>query len=442
MKIFAVSLSLLFFTLALSAQTPDKILASANNKNFTSNDFPPEIRQAFENLPAQLGELKKQLLEQQIINELVEAEATAQKITPEKLVENEIDSKIPNPSDDEIQAVFQANRATIGNKTPEEVRPQIIEFLRREPKEKAFNAYISNLKTKYKTTLGKDLNAPNLKPFEVLAIVNGKQITASTFEAKNRSAINDFEADFYDQIRFAIEQIVYQNLLAAEARAQNIESSDLIAREVTDKMREFSPYEKEKLESDLRKRLFQKYNAKFFIKETPAVAQNISVDDDPSQGNINAPVTVVMFSDFQCPACSATHPVLKRVIAEYAGKVRFVERDFPLTTIHANAFRAALAAGAANAQGKFFEYIELLYNNQNSLDTASLKEYASKIGLDRKRFDADLDSEKFAAEVRKDMEDGKKYGINGTPTIFVNGVKVRQLSAEAFREAIEKALKH
>ena len=147
-----------------------------------------------------------------------------------------------------------------------------------------------------------------------------------------------------------------------------------------------------------------------------------------------------MFSDFQCPACAATHPVLKKIIAGYGEKVRFVVRDFPLQ-MHEHAFLAAQAAQAANAQGKFFEYVELLYNNQDSLDAASLKEFAMKLGLDRKRFDADLDGGKYADEIRKDMADGQTYHVHGTPTIFVNGVKVRTLSAESFRKAIERAMK-
>jgi protein-disulfide isomerase len=169
--------------------------------------------------------------------------------------------------------------------------------------------------------------------------------------------------------------------------------------------------------------------------------QNISIDDDPTQGKTTAPVTVVMFTDFQCPACAATHPVLKKVLAEYADKVRFVVRDFPLVQIHQNAFQAALAANAANAQGKFFEYIEILYKNQTVLDAASLKKYADEAGLNQKQFALDLSQPKFADEVRKDMTDGKTYGISATPTIFVNGVKVRNLSAQAFKTAIENALR-
>ena len=162
----------------------------------------------------------------------------------------------------------------------------------------------------------------------------------------------------------------------------------------------------------------------------------------PATGPATAPVTIVMFSDFQCSACSATHPVLKKAMAAYPGKIRFVVRDFPLESIHENAYRAALAAGAANAQGKFFEYTEILYKNQDALDDESLKKYAADLGLNVKQFELDFNSEKTAAEVRKDMADGESYGINSTPTIFVNGVKVRDLSADGFKAAIDRPLRN
>lgn len=440
MKVFAVFFSLVIFTFVSFAQTSEQVLATANNQTFTTGDLPPEARQALENLPAQIAEMRARLLEQQIVEMLLDAEAGARGMTVDKLVETEVNKKIQTPTPQTIQAVYDANRARIGGKTLEEIRPQIVEFLQNDEKQKIFGEYLSNLKIKYKAALGKDINAKNLSPFESVAIVNGKTVSAQSFGTKNKAALNDFEANVYDAARAALAEIVYANLLIAEAKTQGIDAGDLIAREISDKAKD-SDYEREKLESALRKRLFQKYKAKFLLKEIPPVAQIVSTDDDPSQGIINAPVTVVMFSDFQCSHCAATHPIVEKVLAEYAGKVRFVLRDFPLTQIHENAFRAALAADAANGQGKYFEYIELLYANQNSLDAASLKQFATKIGLDRKRFDADLDTEKFAAEVRKDIEDGKRYGITGTPTIFVNGVKIRQFSAENLREAIEKALK-
>jgi protein-disulfide isomerase len=149
-------------------------------------------------------------------------------------------------------------------------------------------------------------------------------------------------------------------------------------------------------------------------------------------------VTIVEFTDFQCPACAAMHPVLEEVLKSYGNKVRFVVRDFPLN-MHENARKAAEAANAANAQGKFFEYIAVLFKNQKALDVPSLKKYASDLGLDRVKFDAALDRGTYAAEVKKDISDGELYGVGSTPTIFVNGVQLRVLSADGLRAAIDRA---
>lgn len=442
MKFVLTIIFLFIFAFSLFAQKTDEALATTVNKTFTSADLSPEARQAWENRQKLIAEQRQELFARQVAGILFGMEAATKKTSVENLLETEVGAKVADPTDAQIKAVYDANRANLGDKTLPEVRPQIVAFLRREPEQKATENYIAALKTKYKPAFAKDVNSPRLKPTDVLASIGGRQITAKDFEAENKLALYELEANIFDLVEHSLKEAVFSELLATEATEQKLAPSDVIAREVTDKMRDYSDDERAALETALENKLLTKYKVKFLIKEPVPIAQNISVDDDPAQGAAAAPVTVVMFSDFQCPACAAVHPVLKRVIAEYKDKVRFVVRDFPLTSIHANAFQAAQAANAANAQGKFFEYAELLYNNQDSLDAASLKDYATKIGLDRKRFDAELDGEKFAPEVRKDMTDGKVYGVNSTPTLFVNGVKIRHLSAEDFRKAIERALKH
>ncbi len=440
MKLFSAFL-LLFLSFNAFAQKPDEILATANGQNFTARDLAPDVQQSFANLSKTLSETRRILLEQAINEILFEREAAARKLTVEKLVETEVKAKVPAPTEKEIQAVYDANRANIGNQTLEEIRPQIALYLKREPEQKAYADYVSQLKSKYKVALGKDVDAPNSSRFEVLATVGDKQISVEIFEAKNKTTISELEADVYEQARESLEQIVYSNLVVAEAKAQGTDAGSLIAREITDKMKDFSDAERANLESALRERLFKKYNAKFLIKEISPIVQNISTDRQPSRGNANAPVTIVMFTDFQCPACAAVHPVLQEVLKSYADKIRFVVREFPLTQIHENAFQAALAANAANAQGKFFEYVEILYQNQAKLDDEWLIQYASRLGLDLKRFEADLKSKRFAPDVERDLADGKTYGITGTPTIYVNGVKIRAFSAENVKRAIERALK-
>ena len=441
MKYFFTFFIIFVFTFSSFAQKADEVLATAAGKNFTVAELTPEARQAWENRKKLSADLRQELFARQVAEILFKTEAAAQKLTVEKLLEKEIGAKVADPTDAQIKTVYDANRAAVGDKSLIDVRPQIIAFLRREPEQKATENYVAALKTKYKPVFGKDVNSPNPKPSDILATIGGKQITVKDFEDKNKLAVYELEADIFDLVEQSLNDSVLSGLLTLESLERKISPSDIIAAEVTDKMRDYSNEERESLETAFENRLFAKYKVNILIKEPAPVAQNISADDDPAQGAVNAPVTVVMFSDFQCPACSAAHPILKRVIAEYKDKVNFVVRDFPLTTIHENAFQAAQAANAANAQGKFFEYAELLYNNQESLDNASLKKFASEIGLDRKKFDADLDGGKFADEVRKDMADGELYGINSTPTVFVNGVKVRSLSARVFRRAVEKALK-
>ena len=440
MKLFSL-IFLFVLSFNIFAQKSDGVLATANGQDFTVVDLAPDVRRTLENLPDALRDTRGVLLERQITDTLLEQEAAAQKMTVEKLIESEVKAKTPAPTEAEIKAIYDLNRARFPNQTLEELRPQIAAFLRQEVEKKNYSEFLSNLQSKYKVTLGKDINAPNLTVFETLATVGDQTISVRSFDAKYKQTLSELEAGVYEYVKDAIEQIVYSTLLVAEAKAQNVGAGDFVSREISGKMKTDSETERAALESALREKLFAKYNAKFFVKEIPPIVQNISTENQPSKGKTNAPVTVVMFTDFQCPACSSIHPVLQEVLASYADKVRFVVRDYPLVNLHENAFRAALAANAANAQGKFFEYTEILYQNQSQLDDKSLVEYASRLGLDAKRFEADLKSEKFRADVERDIADGKKLNLSGTPSVFVNGVKVRTLSAEKFRQAIDKALK-
>lgn len=441
MKFIATFFCLIVLTFSAFAQKADEVLATATNKTFTASILNNQAQQAWLNREKILADARLELFAKQVSDILLSMEAAVRKTTVEKLLETEVAAKVADPSAEQIKAIYEANQDRLENKLLAEVRPQLVAYLRREPEQKATENFIAALKTKYKPVFGKDVNAPNLKPADILTTIGLKQITVKDFEAANKLALYETEAKIYDFLEQALRDAVASELLISESVEQQTTPGAIIAREVTDKMKDFSDAERFALETALSNRLLTKYNAKILLKEPEPVAQNISTDDDPAQGDLSAPVTVVMFSDFQCSACSAVHPILKKAIAEYKDRVRFVVRDFPLESLHENAFRAAQAANAANAQGKFFEYTELLYNNQSSLDNASLKEFATKIGLDRKKFDADLDSGKYAEEIRKDMADGIIYGINSTPTIFVNGVKVRQFSAEGFKKAIERALK-
>ena len=128
------------------------------------------------------------------------------------------------------------------------------------------------------------------------------------------------------------------------------------------------------------------------------------------------------------------------MVKEYGSKVRLVTRDFPLSQ-HTEAFKAAEAAEAAREQGKYWEYIQVLLRNQSALSVEKLKGYATELALDRSKFDNALDSRRFAESVQRDLEDGMKLGINGTPTIFINGRRISAKGYDELKGIIDAALK-
>jgi protein-disulfide isomerase len=176
---------------------------------------------------------------------------------------------------------------------------------------------------------------------------------------------------------------------------------------------------------------------------TPTVGPvDVSVDDDPALGPADAPVTIVEFSDFQCPYCARFQTeTLPQIIQNYGDKVRFVYRDFPLTSLHANALKAAEASECADDQGAYWKYHDLLFQNQSALDDASLKNYAATLGLDTAAFNQCLDSDSTMSEIQKDYQDGITAGVQGTPAFFVNGNLIEGAQPySVFQAAIEAAL--
>lgn len=149
--------------------------------------------------------------------------------------------------------------------------------------------------------------------------------------------------------------------------------------------------------------------------------EQILEDVGPRRGSADARVTIVEFSDFQCPYCGRLAPILKQVLAAYPTQVRLVYRNMPLTSLHPDAAKAAEAAVCAESQGKFWEMHDLLFAEQNSLSVDALKEKAKRLGLDSAQFDSCLDSGKSRDAVNTDAEAGAELGLAATPSSFVNG---------------------
>ncbi len=169
------------------------------------------------------------------------------------------------------------------------------------------------------------------------------------------------------------------------------------------------------------------------------VSADILVHPDSWQvATSSAKVTVVEFSDFECPACTAAEPEVETLRAKYQGQVNFVYRHFPLPA-HDLAFGAAEAAEAAGLQGKFWQMHDALFQNSPNLSRDQLEQYAKSLGLDMTKFDKDFDSDQVRLRVTDDQNDGNKANVNATPTFFVNGHP--NVGIDGLDQAISSALK-
>lgn len=162
----------------------------------------------------------------------------------------------------------------------------------------------------------------------------------------------------------------------------------------------------------------------------------LATADDPSVGPKNAKVVVVEFSDFQCPYCRESYLVIKELIKNYQDRVLFVYRDFPLTDIHPQAVPAALAADCAHEQGKFWQMHDLIFANQDKINEANLSSWAVQIGLNTLQFSSCMGSNKYLPEIEADLQEGFSFGVEATPTFFINGRILRGAVSLATLERI------
>jgi predicted DsbA family dithiol-disulfide isomerase len=165
----------------------------------------------------------------------------------------------------------------------------------------------------------------------------------------------------------------------------------------------------------------------------------INVIGSPFKGAANAPVTIALFTDFQCPYCARIVPVLNEVLEKNKGKVKLVFKNFPLNT-HQFARKAAAAALAAGKQGKFWEFHDRLFQNYNRLNDQVVQEQAQQLGLDMQKFEKDMNDPQTAQLVNQDYQDGVKAEVRGTPAIYVNGALLKNTNPEGFQAAIDKEL--
>jgi protein-disulfide isomerase len=280
----------------------------------------------------------------------------------------------------------------------------------------------------------------------------GDQISRmwSEFEQQVQQARTQFNTRETDMKAAGLDELVARSLVEREAKARGMSVDDLTKAEVDAKVTVTADetktiYEVQKTQQPLagkseeeglkmvEDRLRQRKIAdrrQAFVRELRAKGGvrmlvepkrvEVSLDDDPVRGPKDAPITILEFSDFQCPYCSKVEATLKQISERYGDKVRWVYRDYPLS-FHPFAAKAAEAASCANEQGKFWEMHDKLFGNQAKLAVEDLKAAAGSLGIDQAAFDQCLDSGKYTEEWKKDLADGTKYGVTGTPAFFING---------------------
>ena len=296
---------------------------------------------------------------------------------------------------------------------------------------------------------------------EILAVIGENEISRDAVLEGARERLDklelerlQFEAKYkrghYEALQSSLAQLVQQDLMEKEAAQRSTDVDGLLEVEVQNKVQEPTEeaisevYEAnkkrlgkplEEVEPQIRQylknqsynqnhnklveRLKEKYPVEYLF-EAPRV--EIAVDGSPSEGPTDAAVTIVEFSDFQCPYCARIQPTLKQLKETYGEKLRLVFRQFPLNSIHPQAQKAAEASLCANDQNRFWEMHDVLFETGTSLKVEDIKKRAANLKLNQANFDQCLDSGKYAAVVQQDVLDGVKAGVTGTPALFINGL--------------------
>ncbi len=303
----------------------------------------------------------------------------------------------------------------------------------------------------------------------VLATLNGENITDSQIQPRIKNSMMKVMSQMYEIKRDAIDEMIDDKLLEQEAKKRGLASDALIKAEIDSKViaptddearamyevykkrfgnktfEEVAPMVKSQLVSQKKQNLYSEFMdklrkvAKLSYKiERPSF--EVSMDDDAHIGNPTAPVKVIEFTDYQCPFCKKARPNIKQITDTYKDKVVYVLRDFPLS-FHKFAKSAANAAQCAGEQGKYFEFSNKLWDNQQDLTEEKFKSYATELGLDVAKFDTCSTSNKYFKEIDKDQADGAAAGVTGTPAYFINGKFLSGAQPfEAFKQIIDEEL--
>jgi protein-disulfide isomerase len=287
---------------------------------------------------------------------------------------------------------------------------------------------------------------------EPLAVVDGVVITAEEVEKSIGAPLMKLQEQLYNMKRQKVEALINERLLAREAAKRAISVQALLDAEVTAKVglvteQEIESYYqanrarlkgeettvREQIRAQLQNQKLAAQRQAFLqslrsqakvvvhLKPPPVFRVLVSASGAPFKGPEKAPVTIVKFEDFHCPFCKQIQPTFTELVSRYGDRLKVVHKDFPIDQLHPGARKGHEAARCANEQGKFWAYHDKLYENAPKADPDQLMAYAKDVGLNLPTFDKCFGSEKYKAAVQKDVEEGTRAGVTGTPAFFVNG---------------------
>lgn len=300
----------------------------------------------------------------------------------------------------------------------------------------------------------------------VVAKFQGKEITADDLEKSNPD-IYAAKLEVYETQKRAIEEYVRQSVLEDLAKKANMSVDAFVKKEmdaskkkVSDKqvnafLKERNVKDPDKVPEQIRDQVrglihmqdlvgsvTKKNSVELYLKRPEAQQLAFDFKDQPTWGKDDAKVTIVEFSDFQCPFCAQGKERLAELKKKYGKKIRIVYKNFPLP-MHPDARPAAEAAMCVNEQSsdKFWKYHDVLFEHQDKLSSDDLKKYAKEVGVNEKKFDECFSAKKYASVIDASMEEARKFGVNSTPTFFVNSQPVRGAKkVSEFSELIDEAL--
>ena len=307
---------------------------------------------------------------------------------------------------------------------------------------------------------------PTATQNQPVATVDGQTIYENDLLPSIQGQLMPLRKQEYDIKQKALDDVIRQRVLDAAAKKKGLTGDQLLAQEVDSKIPEPSDAEVEgfylatrstrplaevqpQIKQAIKQAKIQQARDQYMknLRENSNVvvalsAPRVNVAYDPARvrGNPKAPVMILEFSDYQCPYCHQAEPTVEAVLAKYGDKVSFAYRDYPLRSIHDHAEIAAEASRCALEQGKFWDYHDQLFKATN-LDKEALIGYAKDAKLDDKQFESCLTSEKYKAQIDKDLDEGRKAGVTGTPAFFINGVELSGAQGQdSFFHAIDDEL--